>query len=303
MPIALTVDIHAEDRPADIGCAARWLREAGIPATFFVPSALFEHDAFRPHLVRLPTLGHEVGSHGHRHDFTEIRALMRGETADLAFLRRSHALYQEIFGSAPIAFRSPAWCPLGPAAIAMLVALGYRVDSSATPQRLPIFSSTPYANTWYPSAARGPRVGPRLVGGPHLLPAAARCLAHLVDPAPPGRIGVPAPAALGGAAPRRVRAVRATSCERLRTRRRAAITGGDAGSGQLSAAAGWRAALQGVSARTQSGARICDHAAIIETLRGEPLGGFVRLRDLSGSRPELPPQRLCETEGDFKPNH
>ena len=148
MPIALTVDIHAEDRPADISRAAAWLHEHRIPATFFVPSALFESASFRHHLVRLPTLGHEVGSHGHQHDYVEIRALMRGTRADLEFLRRSHALYQDSFVCSPISFRSPAWCPLGPNAIAALIDLGYRVDSSATPQRLPIFSSTPYANTW-----------------------------------------------------------------------------------------------------------------------------------------------------------
>ena len=64
-----------------------------------------------------------------------------------------HVRYQETFGSAPISFRSPAWCPLSPNAIAALVKLGYRVDSSVTPQRLPIFSSTPYANTWFSHTA------------------------------------------------------------------------------------------------------------------------------------------------------
>ena len=29
-PIALTVDVHAEDRPADVGAAARWLHAHGI---------------------------------------------------------------------------------------------------------------------------------------------------------------------------------------------------------------------------------------------------------------------------------
>lgn len=176
IPIALTVDVHEEDRPADVDRAAHWLREAGIPATFFVPSALFGHAAFRPHVVRLPTLGHEVGSHGHQHDFVEIRALMRGNATDLDFLWRSNALYLETFGSAPVSFRSPAWCPLGPAAIDMLVALGYRVDSSATPQRLPIFSSTPYANTWVRARRGIHELTPGLVEVPTsclLLPAAS----------------------------------------------------------------------------------------------------------------------------------
>ncbi len=146
--IALTVDIHAEDRPADVGRAASWLHRQGITATFFVPSALLEQPDFRPHVVALPALGFEIGSHGHQHDYTEIRALMRGRGSDLDFLRRSHTFYQDTFGHAPVSFRSPAWCPLGRAAIQALVDLGYRVDSSATPQRLPLFSSTPYANTW-----------------------------------------------------------------------------------------------------------------------------------------------------------
>ena len=174
--IALTVDVHAEDRPADISRAAAWLGEHGIPATFFVPSALFGDASFRPHVVRLPALGFEVGSHGHNHDYVEIRALMRGAAADLDFLRRSHALYQETFGAVPISFRSPAWCPLGRAAVELLVMLGYRVDSSATPQRLPILSSTPYANTWV-GARRGiHKLGPGLLEVPTsclLLPAAS----------------------------------------------------------------------------------------------------------------------------------
>lgn len=176
MPIALTVDVHAEDRPADVSRAACWLCEHGLQATFFLPSALFEDGGFRHHLVRLPSLGFEVGSHGHQHDFAEIRALMRGRAADLGFLPRSHALYQETFSDAPVSFRSPAWCPLGPAAIDMLVALGYRVDSSATPQRLPIFSSTPYADTWL-FARRAPyELTPGLLEVPTsclLLPAAS----------------------------------------------------------------------------------------------------------------------------------
>jgi peptidoglycan/xylan/chitin deacetylase (PgdA/CDA1 family) len=175
-PIALTVDVHEEDRPADVSRAACWLHQRGIPATVFVPSALFEHVSFRPHIARLPSLGFEVGSHGHNHDYVEIRALMHGAGADLNFLRRSHARYRETFGSAPISFRSPAWCPLGPGAIAALIDIGYRVDSSATPQRLPILSSTPYANTWI-GARRGiHELAPGLLEVPTsclLLPAAS----------------------------------------------------------------------------------------------------------------------------------
>lgn len=175
-PIVLTVDVHEEDRPVDVGRAAGWLHEHGIPATFFAPSALFAHPDFRPQITPLPSLGFEVASHGHRHDYTEMRALMRRGGADLDFLRRSRDLYQDTFGRAPVSFRSPAWCPLGMAAIQTLVALGYRVDSSATPQRLPIFSSTPYANTWLFARRSVHELAPGLLEVPTsclLLPAAS----------------------------------------------------------------------------------------------------------------------------------
>ena len=175
-PIALTVDTHEEDRPSDVSRAAHWLQQRGIRATFFVPSALLTHPGFRPYAVLLPSLGHEVGSHGHRHDFVEIRALMRGRRADLDFLSRSRALFEEAFACAPTTFRSPAWCPLGPGTIDELVALGYRVDSSATPQRLPLFSSTPYANTWLFARRGAHELAPGLLEVPTsslLLPAAS----------------------------------------------------------------------------------------------------------------------------------
>lgn len=176
MPTALTVDVHAEDRPADVGRAACWLHERGISATFFVPSALFDQPGFRPHILDLPALNHEVGSHGHQHDYAEIRALMHGAAADLDFLQRSQARYRATFGCAPISFRAPAWCPLGAAAIQALVTLGYRIDSSATPQRLPVFSSTPYANTWLFTRRSVHELAPGLLEVPTsslLLPAAS----------------------------------------------------------------------------------------------------------------------------------
>jgi hypothetical protein len=76
---------------------------------------------------------------------------------------------------------------LGHNAIAALVELGYRVDSSATPQRLPIFSSTPYANTWL-FARRAPyNLAPGLLEVPTsclLLPAASPTWLTLRSAAP-----------------------------------------------------------------------------------------------------------------------
>ena len=244
---------------------------------------MFEDARFRPHIIRLPSLGFEVGSHGHQHNYVEIRALMQGAAVELGFLRHSHMLYQQTFGRAPISFRSPAWCPLGPKAIAALIGLGYRVDSSATPQRLPIFSSTPYVNTWLFAHRSPDELAPGLLEVPtscFLLPAASPtwltlrrrassaflrlllwearrradrvpCVQlHVSDfvhdaapPKPEETLG------LGSFLPRADGGLRFKVFLRERDPRRVyAIT-----------------------------------TEIIETLRGEPLGGFVLLRDLSGS--------------------
>jgi len=281
--IAITVDVHAEDRPADISRAAAWLAERGIPATFFVPSALFEHASFRPHIIRLPSLGFEVGSHGHQHDYIEIRALMRGAGADLDFLWRSHALYQDTFGSAPISFRSPAWCPLGPSAIAELVELGYRVDSSATPQRLPIFSSTPYANTWLFARRTPYELAPGLLEVPTsclLLPAASPTWLTLRR-----RVSSAFLRLLLWEARRRADRV---PCVQLHV----SDFVPDASPPPLEEALGLRSFLPRrdgglrfkVFLRERNPERVyAITLGIIESLRGEPGARFVLLRDLSGS--------------------
>ena len=108
---------------------------------------------------------------------------------------------------APISFRSPAWCPLrsGSVRSPRWSALGYRME----PDRDPAAPAHPQLDALRQHLAgrhtRVPtRMGARPAGGPHLLPAAAGRLAHLVDPSPPGRAGIPAPAALGGASLRMI---------------------------------------------------------------------------------------------------
>ncbi len=258
-PVALTVDVHKEDEPGDVSRAAQWLHTAGIRATFFVPSALFEHSGFRPHVALLPSLGHKVGSHGHCHDFNEIRLLMRGRAADLTFLRRSRDLYEDIFGCAPLAFRSPAWCPLGPAAIRALVGLGYRVDSERDPAASAHLELNAVCQYLALLAARHARADAGLVGDTHLQPVAAGRLAHLFDPAPPGVVGLPALTDLGGTSCRED-SLRAIPCQRFRGRHCAASAGRTAGPEQLPAARIWWIALQGVSARARPAARIWHHS-------------------------------------------
>jgi len=99
-------------------------------------------------LISIPLYGHEVGTHGHDHDWNEMDSLGRGRGKEIAFLRQSKNAFEDFFGVAPTCFRSPCWCVLGEGALDELEALGYLVDSSSTPQRLSVFSSRPYSASW-----------------------------------------------------------------------------------------------------------------------------------------------------------
>lgn len=154
MKVAITLDLHHGDEPDDILLACEFLAGRGVPATFFIPSALLETREYAAVLRRIPSYGHEAASHTHLHDGREMAALVGGSGADLDFLEHSRGVHEDAFGERPVSFRSPAWCFLGPAAIERLSELGYRVDSSATPQRLGIFSSAPFGNVWTYSPRR-----------------------------------------------------------------------------------------------------------------------------------------------------
>jgi peptidoglycan/xylan/chitin deacetylase (PgdA/CDA1 family) len=146
--VAVTLDLHRGDRADDIVLACQALRARGITATVFVPSAILEDPGYRAACGAIVAAGHEPASHSHDHDAREMNALMHGGRGDLDFLARSKAIHEDCFGRAVTAFRTPCWCGLGPAAIGMLAGLGYRVDSSATPQRLGLLSSTPFDDVW-----------------------------------------------------------------------------------------------------------------------------------------------------------
>jgi hypothetical protein len=148
----VTVDVHDVDMPEDVAVTAQWLASESVRATFFVPTALLLERRYHASLASLVDLGHEVASHGHLHDWDEVERLRRGER--LGFLADSRARLEEFFRRAPVSFRSPHWCTLAPATIAELARLGYAVDSSATPQRLPFLSSRPFEPGWFFSPRR-----------------------------------------------------------------------------------------------------------------------------------------------------
>jgi hypothetical protein len=161
--LACTFDLHEVDLPEDIVCSAEWFRDSGRVATFFVPSAMLQEARYADALRRLPCLGHEVASHGHHHDWAEIESLMSGAPERLGFLAESRDRHAQFFGEAPTSFRSPRWCTLATAAIRELRRLGYVADSSATPQRFPPFSSTPFHPGWWACPRRIHELEPGLV--------------------------------------------------------------------------------------------------------------------------------------------
>ncbi len=46
MQVALTIDLHAGNRPEHIDRCNDWLRAREIPATFLVPTAMLEQESF-----------------------------------------------------------------------------------------------------------------------------------------------------------------------------------------------------------------------------------------------------------------
>lgn len=175
--MAITVDLHLWDHSQDISYSAEWLADAGIRATYFVMSQMFLHKPHVEHLKRVHELGHEVGSHSHMHDPTEMKALVRGDKTAVQFLRLSKKIFEDFYGESPVSFRSPCWCSLGPTALDALEELGYRVDSSCTPQRLSFTGSYPYEKSWFFSS-RGVRfIRPKLLEIPSssfLVPASSK---------------------------------------------------------------------------------------------------------------------------------
>jgi hypothetical protein len=174
---AVTIDVHESDQPDDVLFAAEHLAAHGIRATFFVPATLFQSPIYVQALRGLPRLRHEVGSHGLLHDWPEVDALIRGTSrSQLAFLEQARTIFEDFYGSAPKVFRAPVWCWLNERAVEELVRLGYRTDSSATPQRLNVLGSLPFDRGWLWSHRSPYYLGPDLVEVPNstiLLPAAS----------------------------------------------------------------------------------------------------------------------------------
>jgi len=146
MRAVITFDIHLNDRPGDIVTCLDRLEAAGWRATFFVPTSMLGLPEFSGPLRELENRGCELGTHAHHHNGPEKAALRGDGDAGLGFLARSADAFAQFFGRAPRVFRAPCWAYLCEPAVDELERLGYRVDSSRTPQRPGILSSFPYDN-------------------------------------------------------------------------------------------------------------------------------------------------------------
>ncbi len=165
--VALTFDLHDGDGPADVAFAADWLREHRASATFFVPASLLRDKARRSALREAAADGLiELASHSYHHTWDEVDALRGGGPAALGFLRDAHDLHADALGRRPVSFRAPHWTPLSAAALDKLEALGYRVDSSATPGRPALLSSLPFGTSWRSSPRCPYLIRPRLLEVP-----------------------------------------------------------------------------------------------------------------------------------------
>lgn len=144
--MAITIDVHKTDNPADMDRCSEWLTEQGVQATFFVPTIMLAMNRYTEAIGRLARSGHEIGTHSHIHCPDEIEALQSEDTGNIGFLEFSKKAFEDFFGYAPRSFRAPCWSALSKRTLAELWRLGYRVDSSSTPQRLGLFSSYPTQN-------------------------------------------------------------------------------------------------------------------------------------------------------------
>jgi peptidoglycan/xylan/chitin deacetylase (PgdA/CDA1 family) len=168
--VVITIDVHSGDNARAIDHCSGWVEERGLPATFFVPTALLGGDRLGSALRRLGSSVHAIGSHGHLHDGPEVVALRGRARAALSFLKHSRDLHEAVYGQAPETFRAPGWRAMSEVAFATLEELGYRVDCSSTPQRPGILSSDLLRSPWL----RAPRE-PYFVSG-RLLEVPTSCL-------------------------------------------------------------------------------------------------------------------------------
>lgn len=137
VPVLITWDIDpAEPERIRLGVdrALSLLDELKIPSTFFFTAAYAERDV----VLKVRSMGHQVGLHGMAHDDEEELSRLPLER-QREILGRAHLLLGEIAGEVT-AFRGPR-VKISADTLEVLGELGYRTDSTVCSQRLDFLSS------------------------------------------------------------------------------------------------------------------------------------------------------------------
>ncbi|MBQ7697103.1 MAG: polysaccharide deacetylase family protein [Paludibacteraceae bacterium] len=109
----------------------------GVKSTFFVLGQLAD---LKPNIVKqIVARGQEVGSHGYQHDYRFAFDLMPLED-QIAELRKSKDLLEQIIGQEIVSFRAPA-LRVNSDTPKALREVGFKFDSSVAPQRMDAFMS------------------------------------------------------------------------------------------------------------------------------------------------------------------
>tara|TARA_R110002020_G_scaffold191627_2_gene391410 strand:- start:364 stop:1203 length:840 start_codon:yes stop_codon:yes gene_type:complete len=98
------------------------LKDAGVPATFFVPG--WTAETYPDQIEAILKGGNEIGHHGYLHEWIDPR---EPEKEEKAFVKGLESLRAK--GIEPTGFRSPAW-ETSPNMISLLSKYGLRYDSS-----------------------------------------------------------------------------------------------------------------------------------------------------------------------------
>ena len=148
MPAILTVDLHNSDDPKDIYRCGEYLLKHNIPVLFFIPTELCLIEKFKQPLEFLKYSNFDLGTHAHKHNREEMNIISNPLENPKTLLTNSKKVFEDFFNSQPLYFRSPAWCKISNKTIESLDVLGYKVDCSYTPQRIGLFSSSPFKSPY-----------------------------------------------------------------------------------------------------------------------------------------------------------
>ena len=148
IPLLTTLDVHEHpDLISILKRSGEWFLQQGDRVTYFVPAGLIRQEPKLADTLRvLGKLGLSIGCHGLDH--SPAQDLVRlNPKQEMALLREATNILEDATGNAITCFRAPNF-RLSTRTLPFLAELGYKADSSVTPQRIPILSSCPWCFGW-----------------------------------------------------------------------------------------------------------------------------------------------------------